>query len=200
MTFENPPTFFYVAHPLDISSVCKVDLPSHKYGLMISVSYYTATWFFHELRCYHTVNFRQDNRNRHPITLHWGQNIGFVLGRYLICIIYMKRPRCLDHIHKSHNALVPKQCTIQNKSLDIAVPNGTLWDMGQVHYGIYEICIFNSAFYKHWMTFDKRGMADKLFGVNSFVIGHCIQTYQASLNRNTPCTYDKEYCYVTNMS
>ena len=38
-------------------------------------------------------------------------------------------------MHLSH---IP-QCTIQNRNVHIPVVNGALWDMGQVHCGIYEI-------------------------------------------------------------
>ena len=33
------------------------------------------------------------------------------------------------------------QCTIQNRNVNISVLNGTLWDMEQVHCGIYKIAL-----------------------------------------------------------
>ena len=41
-------------------------------------------------------------------------------------------------MHLSH---IP-QCTIQNRNVHISVVNGVLWDMEQVHCGIYEVGLF----------------------------------------------------------
>ena len=38
-------------------------------------------------------------------------------------------------IHLSHTP----QCTIQNRNMHIFLPNGALWDIGQVHFGICEL-------------------------------------------------------------
>ena len=41
--------------------------------------------------------------------------------------------KAIDQSHKSHNA------PIWHPTVHISVLNGVLWDMGQVHWGIYEI-------------------------------------------------------------
>ena len=50
----------------------------------------------------------------------------------------------IEQSHKSHTACVPYPTTfnIQNKNAHIFVLNGVLCDMGHVHCGIYENCLF----------------------------------------------------------
>ena len=50
----------------------------------------------------------------------------------------------IEQSHKSHTAFVPYPTTfnIQNKNAHIFVINGVLCDMGHVHCGIYENCLF----------------------------------------------------------
>ena len=49
----------------------------------------------------------------------------------------------MEYSHKSHNATPPyPHYIIQNRNVHISVLNGVLWDMGQVHCGICEYCLF----------------------------------------------------------
>ena len=48
-----------------------------------------------------------------------------------------------------HLFYIPR-CTIQNRNVHISVLNGVLWDMEQVHYGIYENGLFHEVRCLNW--------------------------------------------------
>ena len=66
------------------------------------------------------------------------------------CVGQVREFGLLDRIHKFP---VPyPQCIIQNSHVHISVLNGALWDMGQVHCGIFKIEIMWSQCLTTFMT------------------------------------------------